>query len=464
MARISYVSPYFMPLVCSSKPWVSAIVFLNLIVLFVAAFSLSQLLISQYDDDAMFKPVGQDYFRTSLLGFFSPLALYFIRDFVLMVSPRFVLFNLFVDFPLNDWLYLLIIFCLAYPQAQETHARGSFDDTFWHIIPRQSCIFGISWALSEFMVCLVENFYSYEEVPSPESAKRQLESKLMQDEQDLVRSNITLSKCIDLKRRTSHISENVYCHDNGQPPQGARSPGSTAAEGGSADTVFVSFSDSSISLLRDPEQGPHPGPRNDRKRSGLYSGTVTYFPEVVSVRQFLKDLLVLNLLVADSILIAVGHALLISMYFIYVPGHERLFTSAVIYFGSGPFGFFVLSVVLPLSIFSFIASVFLFLWKDEDHEDYSNPRKTADSDLHIHTSHPQSLQYITSDQLFVVNSIYTQDISGTEGDNELGILRFFRALMATWRSLALYQCFPIAGITLWALTVFVGGIAATIEQ
>ena len=187
-----------------------------------------------------------------------------------MASPRFVLFNLFFDFPLNDWLYLLMIFCLAYPQAQEAHAFNPLDDTLWHIIPKQSCIFGITWSLCELLLCLVENLHRYEEVPSPESAKRQLENQMMQEEQDLIRNNITLSKCIDVKQRASHISQNVYSSENNN--NGSRavdSNGAPSPEGVSADTVFVSFNDSSMSLLRDSEWGANSHHGLSDQRAGL---------------------------------------------------------------------------------------------------------------------------------------------------------------------------------------------------
>ncbi|SCU82364.1 LANO_0B05952g1_1 [Lachancea nothofagi CBS 11611] len=461
MARIGYVAPYFMPLMCSSKPWIKIILFVNVLGLFGLAYGLAhQLLISQYDDQSMFKPNGQDYFRASLLGFFSPFALYFLRDFLLMLSPRAILINLFVDFPFNDWFCLLIIFCLAYPQLQAARITGTIDETIWHIIPKQSAVFGISWSLCELLICLVQNLHRYEEVPSPESAKRNMETQVLQEEQGLVRNNITLSKCIDVKRKASLISENVYSHED--PPHSQMTTSNPDEE--STDTVFVSFNDSSISLLRDSEQGNTGSrPRSRDRHPGLFNGSVIYFPEIVSKRVFIKELLVFNLLVIDSILLLVGNAFIISMYFIYVPGHDWLFSPAVRYFGSRTFGFFILRAILPLSTLSFVMSVFLFVWNDTG-TDSSDSLHKANSDLHIHSSQPQSLQYISSDQLFVMNSIYTQDLLTTDDDNEILILRVFRKIMSFWRSVSNHRSFPIVGLTIWSTIMFSLGTFGAIQQ
>ncbi|SCU91633.1 LADA_0F11122g1_1 [Lachancea dasiensis] len=458
MSRISYVAPYFMPLLCSSKLWIKLILLLNVLALFGLAFSGSKLLISEYKDDSMFKPNGQDYFRTSLLGFFSPLALHFLRDFVLMVSPRAVLINLLVDFPFNVWFSLLIVFCLAYPQIQTAQIMGKMDDTVWHIIPRQAAIFGTSWALSEFLTCVVQNLQRYEEVPSPESAKRQLEYQLLQEEQDNSRKNITLSRCIEVKRKSSLISENVYTHEYQTPP-------ATNPEHDLSEAVYVSFNDSSMSLLRDPEAGHSSNDGSGERRPRMYDGTVTYFAEISSKRRFLRQLLLFNLLVFDSVLLEVGHAFIVSIYFIYVPGHEELFTRAVTYFGIRTFGYFTLSVILPLSILGFIISIFLFVWNGNTRalSSESTYDTNSNSDLHIHASQPQSLQYISSDQLFVMNSIYTQDMMPT-GDTELPILHFFRTIVTKWQILAGHRSFPIVGFTIWSLIMAAVGTLAAVEQ
>ncbi|CEP62377.1 Ait1p LALA0_S05e04280g [Lachancea lanzarotensis] len=458
MSRISYVAPYFMPIVCSSKLWIRIILFFNLLGLFTLAFSSTQLLLSEYDEDTMFKPNGQDYFRTSLLGFFSPLALCFLRDFVLGLNTRAILVNLCLDFPLNDWFGLLIVFSLSYPQLQDARINGTLDDTLWHIIPKQSAIFGLSWSLCEFLLCLIQNAQKYEEVPPPGSARRLNEPQILQEEGDLARKNITLSKCIDVKRTSSLISENVYSHER---PTLASNTAGDASSG----TFFVDFNDSSMSLLRDPEQsaGSHAIPRS--RRPSLFDGTITYFPEIASKRRFFKELLLINLLVIDSILLIVGHSFIISIYFIYVPDHNRLFAPAVKFFGSRTFGFFILSVVWPLSMWSFLISIFLFVWKDAGIEILNPLHKTnSSSSLHIHTSRPESLQYISSDQLFVVNSIYTQDLLTSDEDNEPLIMRVFRRGMSLWRTISSHHSFPILGFTVWSLLAFSLGCVATIKQ
>ncbi|SCU98587.1 LAFA_0G18954g1_1 [Lachancea sp. 'fantastica'] len=458
MSRIGYVAPYFMPIVCSSKLWIKIVLFLNFLGLFTLAYSLTQLLVSGYDENTMFKPNGQDYFRTSLLGFFSPLALSFLREFLLGLNTRAILVNLFLDFPLNDWFSLLIVFSLSYPQLQDARTKGTLDDTVWHIIPKQSAIFGVSWSLCEILLCLVQNAQRYEEVPMPGSSRRQLEPQMLQEEGEIARKNITLSKCIDVKRQSSLISENVYSHER-------QNLAPSTAGDASSDTFFVDFNDSSMSLLRDPEHSPGTHAISRDRHPSLLNGTVTYFPEISSKRSFFKKLLLFNLLVIDSILLIVGHSFIISIYFIYVPGHDRLFTPAVKFFGSRTFGFFMLSVVWPLSMWSFMTSVFLFIWNDAGAE-LLNPlhKANSSSSLHIHTSRPESLQYISSDQLFVMNSIYTQDLAASAEDNEPFILRVFRKGMSSWRSLSSHHSFHILGFTIWSILAFSLGCVATIKQ
>ncbi|SCV99851.1 LAFE_0B03906g1_1 [Lachancea fermentati] len=484
MARISYVASFFMPLVCSSKSYVSLLALLNIAALFALAYVLTQLLAAQYHDPSMFRPNSQDYFRTALLGFFSPFCLYFVKHFMLNLSPRFVLVGLIVDYPVNDLFCLLIVFCLAYPQVQDAHSY-SLDDTTWHIIPKQSCVFGISWSLCELLLCLVESIYAYEELPSPESAQRQLELQLRQDEQDSARTDITLSKCVDVKRKSSHISENVYCHDPPDSPPGPASAlapapapapastplldpsyGSIRSDDAAApeSTVVVNFNDNSMSFLRDLETAGSASHSRTR-HNPLYSGNIKYFPEITSVRDFLKQLFFSNLVIASNILLTVGQALISSMYFIYVPGHDNLFTSAVIYFGSRTFPFFLLSVVTPFTLLNFLVHLLLFFWKEDTPDSYDPLTKnTSNLDLRVHTSQPQSLQYITSDQLFVVNSIYTQDMLASDEDAGFKILHLFRKFMSTWRAMASHQSFILVGLTLWATSVFIFAIVSTIKH
>ena len=185
---------------------------------------------SEYDDSSMFKPNSQDYFRTFLLGLFSPFLYYFLKTFLFNINQRFLILNLIVDFPINDAFMLIILIGLAYPQVQDhegTIAKGK--ECSWHIIPRQAYIFGTSWALGEFTICIMGNLFNFQEMADPEmnngstrqESSNAHSSKNIDYKDDrgcgterhhnfVKRSDITLSKCIEVRNDSSSISNNVY--------------------------------------------------------------------------------------------------------------------------------------------------------------------------------------------------------------------------------------------------------------
>ena len=214
-----------MPMFCSSKTYVVILSSLATSLLFIFMYMTSRFLAKQYEDPGLFKPNSQDYFRTSLLGIFSPILFYFIKTFLFNINKRYLILNLLVDFPLNDWFILFIIICLAYPQLEQPMIN---EETYmWHILPRQSYLFGIAWSLGELIICIIGNIFHYREIPkankmnshgsygtSNENAFYDGNDDIENGDSILQRDKITLSKCIGVRRNSSTISHNVYCSDS----------------------------------------------------------------------------------------------------------------------------------------------------------------------------------------------------------------------------------------------------------
>lgn len=153
---------------------------------YLAFFVSSNFLRTSYVDDDnkhLFVPNEQDYFRTCLLGVFSPLFFNFVRNFLLVFpseNPLFiVLSNIFIDYYVYDWFLFLIIYFLAYPQSEPSTSgykatQAILDEdpsgymrSVFHIIPKQSYILAICWSLSEFILSILENLPFYNEIVPP---------------------------------------------------------------------------------------------------------------------------------------------------------------------------------------------------------------------------------------------------------------------------------------------------------
>lgn len=177
-----------MPLLCSSRYGMTIVTAFSISSVYLVFFVSSNLLRTSYVDDDnkhLFVPNEQDYFRTCLLGIFSPLFFNFVRNFLLVFpteNPLFiVLSNIFIDYYVYDWFLFLIIYFLAYPQSEPstssfnaTQAMLDDNDTgyvrnVFHIIPKQSYILAICWSLSEFMLSILENLPFYNEIVPPKT-------------------------------------------------------------------------------------------------------------------------------------------------------------------------------------------------------------------------------------------------------------------------------------------------------
>ena len=122
MAKLCYLSAYYMPLITSSRYNIILTTIFTTFTLYSLFFISSNFLPSTFTDDKkhIFIPNEQDYFRTCLLGIFSPLFFNIIKNILLKFpikhSALKVVTNIFIESCAYDWFMCLIIFFLAYPQ------------------------------------------------------------------------------------------------------------------------------------------------------------------------------------------------------------------------------------------------------------------------------------------------------------------------------------------------------------
>ncbi|AET41336.1 Ait1p Ecym_8040 [Eremothecium cymbalariae DBVPG len=489
MTRINYWASYYMPLILSSKPHASVITTLNLFAVIIIAYLGSQLFFAQYNDPSMFRPNSQDYFRTSLLGFLSPILLCFFKTFILNLTSTssFSFLNMLVDYPFSDWFMLLIVVSLAYPQ-QEVHEElgGDHDnDLVWHIIPKQSYIFGLSWALSEIALTILLAVSLFEETTDSEyNATKAYESKylldcLQKEELASMRKTISLSKCVDVRRQSSKISDNIYQANinrtsgitelgYGTFPHGVNADDQDEEE----DVVVVAFSTDSMNFLKDLE-GCNRMRINDPNFKTMYNplgnaSDTMFFSKIHSWKFFWQKVLIADVIILCHLLDTIGQALISSIYFIYVPGHDKLFTKPVIYFGERRFLLFLLVVVGPLSTANFLYHSFLFFWKDEPMEEpheSSLSRRESHMKSTLSSPNPTNLYMVSSDPdtFLVVDSTYTQN-SLNETDEVNRILALSRNIIHRWRLLASNRWFLVSGTALWSTLIFLTGVLTTNKQ
>ena len=192
MTKLGYVASYYMPLLCSSRYVTVMTTIFSISSIYLIFFLSSNFLQSSYTDEDshddkahLFVPNEQDYFRTCLLGIFSPLFFNFLRNFLLKFPSEnptiIVLSNIFIDYCIYDWFLFLIIYFLAYPQLDTSKNNGNspihnpnnnFDivetvRNVFHIIPKQSYILAICWSLSECVLSILENLPLYQEIVPP---------------------------------------------------------------------------------------------------------------------------------------------------------------------------------------------------------------------------------------------------------------------------------------------------------
>ncbi|CAL9737732.1 hypothetical protein MOSE0_M07008 [Monosporozyma servazzii] len=525
MARINHVASYFMPLFCSDKPHVVSITVLATIITFTLFYLPSRLLLSEYDDPLMFKPVAQDYFRTALLGLFSPFLYYFIKVFLLNINGTFVIGNLVADFFINDWFMLCLLIMLAYPQLQEpsellqptlqfTQHDNSMEQ--WHIIPRQSYIFGISWALGELTICIITNLFNYQEATDLDSdalldiAKSNDEiNNSINPNHPLNRNEITLAKCVGLRRLSSTISSNVYYNEIEPLTQFGHNYGTIKGDNklnssGSSKgkevpkVVMVDPMDNSLRFSStDVEEGLFqrdlPKPILEHRYGFTWIkymstqvpvstlSSVKLYTELNSWKSITWQLVQYVVLLSSSILLIAGQSFLLSIYFIYVRGHERLFTKTVNYFGSKEIEMFLLFLVTPLILINFCMSIFVFLCNDvlewvnvkvvtegiADIEYAYYPAIYQNQNAYLHEStSSQSLDLNNSQLSTAIYPSFGQefnDISTMEKASRWKFTKYFKKLVREWKGWATHDLFILISVIIWSSVMFIAGLVSAVK-
>ncbi|EJS44426.1 YDL180W [Saccharomyces arboricola H-6] len=545
MVRLNHAASYFMPLFCSTRPYIVVLSALFSISLFLVFYVSSELLLHEYDDPLMFKPNSQDYFRTFLLGLFSPFLYYFLKTFLFNINQRFLILNLIVDFPINDAFMLIILVGLAYPQVQGHESTAdSNKQCSWHIIPRQAYIFGISWALGEFTICIIGNLFNYQEMADlnvnngltrQESANAGVcpnSGMGCKDDRGcsadhhhnfVRRSDITLSKCIEVRNDSSSISNNVYSSEYHpiRPMHSAPSAyGSTQqlshenmnqlhVPDNSQDDKIIMMNpiDNSLKLttldsddLSFPLNEEEPIFRNSCgytwaiPNDNIPNATKRFTPikrfvGFTTTYELVKGIFLMVFVVGNNIMLTIGESLILSMYFVYVRGHEKLFTPVVNYFGSRTISNFILFVIMPFISLNFIINTMIYLRRELDdwfndsqgrYEDENNYLANNKLSINHDYRHPLSGNYAALDNSDAINGTGLLPLNSGQllGDltlyhgnsnsdydnitNDSALLRFCKKLVNIWRALARNDSFVLGIMVSWSLLVFLVGIISTV--
>lgn len=426
------------------------------VAVFVVFYGCSYLLAKQYEDPGLFKPVAQDYFRTSLLGVFSPILYYFVKTFLFNVNRRYLILNLLIDFPLNDWFILFIIVCLAYPQQEQTAAGGS--SSLWHIIPRQSYIFGLTWALGEFIICVSGNLFNYQELDSHAQEPSQQDSD--------VRDTITLSKCVGVRKLSSTISQNVYCADYG------------SIAGPADDTIVIDPTDNSMRVTSAEGSEEQLKDAEDWRAHDSRLVATTFAP-IKRKRDLLVRVLLLCLVLASNIFLTIGESLIFCIFFIYVPHHEDLFTPVVNYFGDKTLKFFLFTVLIPFTTANLLVNTTIYLWRDTDlwfnhspgnsvgpaENDYAN---FYESDISLQRSASSLVEDYAAPLMLIspaseVHYYNNNPSAEQEETRSLRLLVMAKNFIASWRTAARKDSFVLTIMFAWGLSVFLTGLISTVK-
>ena len=543
MVRINHVASFFMPLFCSNKPHVVTLTVLTTIITFTFFYITSRLLLSEYADPLMFKPNAQDYFRTALLGLFSPFLYYFIKVFLLNINSTFIIGNLITDFFINDWFMLCLLIMLAYPQLQEppaslppqTSASSSsssssssalapfikfiqYDNSMeqWHIIPRQSYIFGISWALGELAICIITNLFNYQEATGLDN-DNSLDVTNSNDElgidniidHPVNRNEITLAKCVGLRRLSSTISSNVYYNESEPLNQFRHTYGTIEGNNrlyphGSnkskhtPNVVMVDPADNSLRFSSaDIEDGLFqkdlPKPVLEHRYGFIWVkymsnqgpvstlSNVKLYAELNSWKRISWQLFQYVVVLFSNILLITGQSFLLSIYFIYVRGHERLFTKTVNYFGRKEIEMFLMFLVTPLILVNFGMSVFVFLCNDvlewinvkmsvQDIAEINyNYYPTVYQNHHPYLHDSRSSQSLDLNNSQISTTIYPpfaqefNDITTVEKVNKWKFTKYFKKLFKEWKRSATRDLFILINVIIWSSLMFIAGLLSAVK-
>lgn len=216
---------------------------------------------------------------------------------------------------------------------------------------------------------------------------------------------------------------------------------------------------------------------------------VKHFQPVQNKRDLLRGICLLLLVILSNILLTVGQSLITSMYFIYVPHHERLFTKMVNHFGQKTIQCFLMAVIVPFTALNLIVNGMIYLWKDLDDwfnnstgsdslsksysNNISNYQDYYESESSLHRSRPGSIGIpdLNSPQepssLMLISSPidyphhYGPNIEDYDTSSPR-ILIFAKNLITSWKRIAVRDSFVLTTMFMWGLAVFIAGIISTI--
>ncbi|KAG0664107.1 hypothetical protein C6P45_000687 [Maudiozyma exigua] len=442
----------------------------------------------------------------------------------------------------------------------------------WHIIPRQSYIFGLNWALAELIISILDNLPYYKEISLKGTFGNIIDPNIVpdndyinvpDDEENLLnRNNITLSKCVGLRRISSTISSNVYSSDLGISPHRNSNYGTMSSERAHSNrskshinnddtrlhSVMLSdniantqdMKDANSVLVVDPKDNSlrltsldtdHEYFNTDTvqptftKRNGYVwvtikedekkdkttstesnnnsSDTITkkptlqnlnrvrYYYEIQNNRYLVVRYFRVYLIFMGNILLTIGESFILSIYFIYVRGHENLFTDIVNYFGSRSLLHFFFCVVIPFLTLDYFISIVLLFWNDMENVYGINGVDKFNNNSN--KSHNQQKDTLFQTERFYFDlyarAIDSQDMkpqtNNSIGDgvmtdtplnylSEPSLLEFsnatflhanqnnkrkpLRRLTRLWQKLSIKSSYVIGMEFLWGLLVFVTGI------
>lgn len=114
--------------------------------------------------------------------------------------------------------------------------------------------------------------------------------------------------------------------------------------------------------------------KRDSANEDTFFELVYNFYRIDDIELFFSELMNLVFILLGNITSLIGEALIFSIYFIYAPGHNNLFTPCVNYFGNKSFMFFSLAVLLPYTLIHFLFQFMLFFWSQLRQEYFSTNR------------------------------------------------------------------------------------------
>lgn len=314
------------------------------------------------DDPPLFQPQQQDWFRTWLIGTLSPVLLQLVYKSVARIArvapegderheaaalARWLAF--FKQTYATDSFMLLMIVCLAYPQRQEKPASTPLAQT-WHILPRQSMVFGVSWALGEYAVVLTRNLHRFQEFQNSSST-----GSLHQPHLQRTPSDVNLSWLVSHIRNNDPIAQNVYYQGNESVINGLASQVQTydsMVQDAQPRKLVIKSRFGFQWVIKSNEPLPT---STDVKYKFLYAPGPSKYLMACTV-------------MLSNIMRITSQSLLFSIYFMYVRTHDALFSNTVRFWGHHNIQFFLLCLCLPVAILHSLVQYYVIRSLDSEQD------------------------------------------------------------------------------------------------